>query len=99
MQKSIIANSREEMKSMTLNVNKLIEETEGQLDTAMTKNLGKISRLSQEYVGNIERDKINAQKSLKSYWGRRKIIDYIVFVNLGITPILLILIVYLIFKG
>ena len=41
--------------------------------------------------------KSNAKKRFDSYYNRKQIIDYLIYINLAITPILLIILSYVLF--
>jgi len=50
---------------------------------------------SKEYIENLEALKAESTKRYQSYFGRKKIIDILTYINLSITPILFFIIVYI----
>lgn len=46
---------------------------------------------------NCEEIKLNAKKRFDSYYSRKKFIDYLIYINLAVTPILLIILTYVFF--
>lgn len=48
-------------------------------------------------IENCEDMKVKAKKRFDSYYNRKQIIDYLIYINLAITPILLIILSYVLF--
>lgn len=59
-----------------------------------------IEQITTETTNSIESCKemqSNAKKRFDSYYNRKQIIDYLIYINLAITPILLIILSYVLF--
>lgn len=75
----------------------LIDDTTKKLDDILNAKLGDISEKTTQYIVEVESSKKDAQKRFESFLDRKKVIDYLVYLNLGLTPILLIILSYVIF--
>ena len=61
----------------------------------------KIEQITNETTNEIkscEDIKVNAKKRFDSYYNRKKIIDYLIYINLAITPILFIVLSWVLLK-
>jgi hypothetical protein len=61
----------------------------------------KIEQITNETTNAIkscEDIKVNAKKRFDSYYNRKKIIDYLIYINLAITPILFIVLSWVLLK-
>lgn len=67
------------------------------IDSLLNSKLTDLSTESIKYMEKVEELKNEAQNRSRSFWGRKKIIDILIMINLAITPIALILISYWIF--
>lgn len=63
----------------------------------MNKNLGEISTKSTEYIRDVENLKKDAKKRFESFYGRKKIMDYLIIADLTIVPIILVILTYFMF--
>lgn len=70
-----------------------IEKTNETLKENVIKSGDKLK----EIVEETEKVKNKADREVKSYFYRHKIIDYLVYINLIITPILFLIIIYILF--
>lgn len=74
---------------------KVVEKTNETLKENVIRSGNKLK----EIVEETEKVKNKADREVKSYFDRHKFIDYLVYINLIITPILFLIIVYgLVFK-
>jgi len=73
---------------------KVVEKT----NETLKENIIRSGNRLKEIVEETEQIKSKADREVKSYFNRHKIIDYLVYVNLIISPILFIIICYLIIK-
>ncbi len=69
--------------------NKIISTCENSME--------QITNETTKAIESCEDMKTNAKKRFDSYYNRKKIIDYLVYINLAITPILLIILSYVLF--
>ncbi|MBH1942542.1 hypothetical protein I5677_16745 [Mobilitalea sibirica] len=65
--------------------------------TFLVNNLNEIGKMTQEYVVELEKLKIEARNRFASYYGRKKIFDILFIINLIITPFLFGLLAYITF--
>lgn len=63
----------------------------------LKENVIKSGNKLKEIVEETEKVKNKADREVKSYFYRHKIIDYLVYINLIITPILFLIIIYILF--
>lgn len=87
---STIGSLKDDLNSIAHNISK-------KTDAVLTSKLDSLSVKSSDYISTIDEMQKNAQKRFTSFYGRKKILDILVMVNLAITPILLLVISYLIF--
>lgn len=57
----------------------------------------KIATETTKAIESIEEIKVDSKKRFDSYYNRKKNIDYLIYINLAITPILLLILSYVIF--
>ncbi|WP_394857242.1 hypothetical protein [Clostridium paraputrificum] len=69
--------------------NKIISTCENSIEQITTETTNSIE--------SCEEMKSNAKKRFDSYYNRKQIIDYLIYINLAITPILLIILSYVLF--
>ena len=60
-------------------------------------SMEQITNETTKVIKSCEDMKVNAKKRFDSYYNRKKVIDYLIYINLAITPILLIILSYLLF--
>ncbi len=56
-----------------------------------------ITKETAKAIDSCEEIKSDSKKRFESYYNRKKIIDYLIYINLAITPILLIILSYVVF--
>lgn len=61
-------------------------------------NIEQITNETTNAIKSCEDIKFNAKKRFDSYYNRKKIIDYLIYINLAITPILLIVLSWVLLK-
>lgn len=69
---------------------KVVEKTNETLKENVIRSGNKLK----EIVEETEKVKNKADREVKRYFDRHKIIDYLVYINLIITPILFLIIIY-----
>lgn len=69
--------------------NKIISTCENSIEQITTETTNSIE--------SCKEMKSNAKKRFDSYYNRKQIIDYLIYINLAITPILLIILSYVLF--
>lgn len=72
---------------------KVVEKTNETLKENVIRSGNKLK----EIVEETEKVKNKTDREVKSYFDRHKIIDYLVYINLIITPILFLIIIYILF--
>lgn len=82
---------------MTDNVRSLLDNTSKNIDTLLNSKLDDIGNDSIKYIQEVDKTKKDAQKRFESYYDRKKIIDYMIYINLAVTPILFLIILKLVF--
>lgn len=76
----------ETVQSIKTNIEELIEE-----------KINSLSEKSSQYIETTEKLKVDAKKRFESYYNRKKIIDFLVYINLALTPFLFAIVVYILF--
>ncbi|MGM8306128.1 hypothetical protein [Clostridium perfringens] len=74
---------------------KVVEKTNETLKENVIRSGNKLK----EIVEETEKVKNKADREVKSYFDRHKIIDYLVYINLRITPILFLIVIYYFLKS
>lgn len=82
---------------MNDNVKVVLDTTTQNINSLMNENLGQISEKSTKYIQEVENLKIDAKNRFDSFYGRKKTIDYLVYANLGLTPIILVILIFFTF--
>ncbi|MEG3014794.1 MAG: hypothetical protein RR795_10155 [Cetobacterium sp.] len=72
---------------------KVVEKT----NETLKENVIRSGNRLKEIVEETEKVKNKANREVKSYFDRHKIIDYLVYINLVVTPILFLIIIYIVF--
>ena len=72
---------------------KVVERT----NETLIGNVIKSGERLKEIADKTEKIKEKADREVTSYFNRHKIIDYLVYINLSITPILFLIIIYILF--
>jgi len=76
----------ETVQSIKTNIEELIEE-----------KINSLSEKSSQYIETTEKLKVDAKKRFESYYNRKKIIDFLIYINLALTPFLFAIVVYILF--
>lgn len=76
---------------------KILEELNQNIDSTFTAHIDNLSEETTKTIQKLNEIQNNAQKRFESYYNRKRVIDYLVYANLVITPILFIVITYLTF--
>lgn len=76
---------------------KIITDLDSSIDTTFNSNLKKLNEETIKVVKKSEEIQERSSARFESFYNRKKYIDYLIYVNLGITPILLVILVYIIF--
>lgn len=80
-----------ENKTLRDNHMKILSELGTDINNVLSYKLDDIGRKSGDYIQEIELKQKDAQGRFNSYMGRKKVIDIMIYANLGLTPILLLL--------
>ena len=75
----------------------ILEDLKTKIESTYKKNTENINKEITNTVQKCEELKESSQKQYESHYKRKKIIDYLIYINLGITPILFIILVYVLF--
>lgn len=75
----------------------LIKELKKDIEELTEKKINLLGEKVAEYIKNTEELKQKAKKRFESYYNRKKIIDFLIYINLAITPLLFTVIVYILF--
>lgn len=68
------------------------------LDTILGTKMDEIAKKTDAYIVEVERNKKEAQNRFVGFTKRKKLTDYLVQANLILTPIILIVVLYMLFK-
>ena len=83
--------TEKEITELSDNFGTILSELNNKIEDTYKKNTKRITDVTTETVEKCEDIQNNAKKRSKSYFDRKKIIDWLVYINLGLTPIFLIL--------
>ena len=83
--------TEKEITELSDNFGSILSELNNKIEDTYKKNTKRITDVTTETVEKCEDIQNNAKKRSKSYFDRKKIIDWLVYINLGLTPIFLIL--------
>jgi adenosine deaminase len=72
----------------------VIKNIDDKLNDSYKRNIDDLTRTTSKTIEKYQELQEKANKRFESYYNRKKIIDYLVYINLAITPFL---IIYLIF--
>jgi len=76
----------------------MLKKFESKIETIYTTNTARINKETADTVRKCEELQDNSKKRFKSYYNRKKIIDYLIYINLAVTPILLIILCKILLK-
>jgi uncharacterized protein YgiM (DUF1202 family) len=75
----------------------ILEDLKRKIESTYKKNTEHISNEIIEAIQKCEELKETSKNDYESHYKRKKIIDYLIYANLGITPILFIILSYVLF--
>lgn len=75
----------------------VITNLDSNIKTTFNSNLEKINEETIKVVKNSEEIQKRSSERFESFYNRKKYMDYLIYLNLGITPILLLIVIYIIF--
>jgi len=76
----------------------MLKKFESKIETIYKTNTARINKETADTVQKCEELQDNSKKRFKSYYNRKKIIDCLIYIDLTITPILLIILCVILFK-
>lgn len=85
------------MLSMKDRSKQVITNLDSNIKTTFNSNLEKINEETIKVVKNSEEIQKRSSERFESFYNRKKYMDYLIYLNLGITPILLLIVIYIIF--
>src|SRR5674536_29485 len=84
--------------NLNYNTQNMLKKFESKIETIYTANTARINKETADTVQKCEELQDNSKKRFKSYYNRKKIIDCLIYIDLAITPILLIVLCVILFK-
>lgn len=75
----------------------VIKDLQKNINSTYKSNTADISNETTKTIEKLDELKNDAESRYKSYYNRKQIIDYLIYANLVITPILFIIIMYIFF--
>ena len=76
---------------------KVFNNLNNKIISTCDNSIEQIANETTNAIKSCEDIKVNAKKRFDSYYNRKQIIDYLIYINLAITPILVIILSYLLF--
>ena len=67
------------------------------IDVLLVSKVKTISKVNKEYIAGLKDLTNKSKERFESFYNKKKFIDILIFTNLGITPILLLIILFFIF--
>ncbi len=89
-------NVQKNLESMTLNANRIFEDAEKEILGNLTQKSAEISRYSQDLVQSSITEQEKAEKRLKTFYTKNKIITLALIIN---SVIMTGIVIYLLFRG
>jgi hypothetical protein len=83
--------TEKEITKLSDNFGSILSELNNKIEDTYKNNTKLITDGTIETVEKCEDIQNNSKKRFNSYYDRKKIIDWLIFLNLGLTPIFLIL--------
>jgi hypothetical protein len=83
--------TEKEITELSDNFGSILSDLNNKIEDTYKKNTKRITDVTTETVEKCDDIQNNAKKRFRSYFDRRKIIDWLVYINLGLTPVFLIL--------
>lgn len=75
---------------------KLIKQVENDIENQLGESIKVIKTEIRDYIRELDNMKERATERYENFFGKKKILDYLIIINLGITPFLFILVIYFI---
>lgn len=75
---------------------KLIKQVENDIENQLGESIKVIKTEIRDYIRELDNMKERATERYEKFFGKKKILDYLIIINLGITPFLFILVIYFI---
>jgi len=93
--KNLIKKSEKEISTLSDNFGKILSNLNTKTEDTYSKNTKRITDETTTTVQKCQELQESSKKRFNSYYNRKKVIDWLVFLNLGITPIFLILLFFI----
>ena len=77
---------------------KVFNNLNNKISSTCENSMEQITNETTKAIKSCEDMKVNAKKRFDSYYNRKKIIDYLIYINLAITPILFIVLSWVLLK-
>ena len=84
-----------EIGSMKDNSQEVINGLNSMIQATYRKNLEELEFEVKKTIGELKELQESSQKRYKRYFNRKTIIDYLIYINLAITPAILIVLIYI----
>ena len=84
-----------EIWSMKDNSQEVINGLNSMIQATYRKNLEELEFEVKKTIGELKELQESSQKRYKRYFNRKTIIDYLIYINLAITPAILIVLIYI----
>lgn len=89
----------QEVSNLIDRANKVIHQFKGALDREFNANMEKVGEETKKTIEELENIKSKANERFTSYYNRKKWIDYLIWGYMAATPILFIIVIWLLIKG
>lgn len=76
---------------------KVLEFTKDKLDETFKKNVATITEETNKSIEAYNNARYDAQRQFKSFYNRKTFIDILIYINLVVTPILALMMAYVLF--
>lgn len=73
----------------------VISNLEDKINQTYKENIEKLNEKTKETIEKCIDLQSNSKQRFESYYNKKKIIDYLIYINLGITPIMFLILIYL----
>jgi predicted nuclease with TOPRIM domain len=92
--KNLIKKSEKEISTLSDNFGKILSTLNIKIEDTYNKNTKRITEETTSMVQKCQELQESSKKRFNSYYNRKKIVDWLIYLNLGITPIFLILLFF-----
>lgn len=82
---------------MSDSTQRILKELDSKIESTYKSNMELITEETNNTVEVCQQLQNSSQKRFESYFNRKQIIDYLIYANLAITPILFIILAYILF--